>query len=83
MKKAKEILKVFALFLACCAWVVGTIGGFGYALCSQAYFIGVCVLVTGVLAFPEVKTLVKKMSSYNVNAEKKEESSAEEVKKNN
>lgn len=85
MEKAKAILKQFGYFLAVCAWVVGTIGGFGYSCYSHAYLIAVCVLVTGCLAFPTVKGIFAKQGTYNVNAhaeeeEKKEESNEEETK---
>ena len=51
MDTFKKILKFFGLF----AYVVGSIGGFGYAMYSKAYFIGVCVVVLAAMAFPTAK----------------------------
>lgn len=47
----KKLLSFFAL----CAYVMGVIGGIGYACYSHAYLIALCVGITGYLAFPKVK----------------------------
>ena len=56
------ITKNFIYFFLLCFWVVGVIGGFGYAMYSNAYFIGVCILVVGAEAFPQVKKWWKKLN---------------------
>lgn len=44
-----------------CAYVVGAIGGFGYAMYCKAYFIAVCVIALAVMAFPTVKSCYNKL----------------------
>lgn len=51
----KAMIKKFGYFFALCAYVVGAIGGFGYALYSKAYFIAVCVVALAAMAFPTAK----------------------------
>ena len=45
----------FLAFFCLCAYVLGAIGGFGYALYSKAYLITVCIVVLAVMAFPKAK----------------------------
>lgn len=54
--KFKGMLYTFIIAL----YILGTIGGFGYALYCGAYLIGLAVLAVAVLAFPTVKKLWKK-----------------------
>ena len=56
------MVKMILYFLAIFAYIVGTIGGFGYAMYCKAYFIGICVLVLGVMAFPTAKSFFKKLT---------------------
>ena len=56
-------MRQFILFALVCMWFVGTVGGFGYACYSKAYFIGVCVAVVGAIAFPQVKRWYKELMS--------------------
>ena len=49
------MVSVFLLF----AYLVGAIGGCGYALYSKAWFVAVCILVLAVMALPTVVALVK------------------------
>ncbi len=42
-------------FAGLCAYVVGAIGGFGYAMYCKAYFIAVCVAALAAMAFPTAK----------------------------
>lgn len=50
------MLKKFGYLFGICAYAVGAIGGFGYALYNKAYFIAACVM-----AFPTVKSLFNKL----------------------
>ena len=40
-----------------CLWLLGSIGGFGYAMYNRAYVVAVGVLAIAVLAFFEVKRI--------------------------
>ena len=51
----EKMVSVFLLF----AYLVGAIGGCGYALYSRAWFVAVCILVLAVMALPTVVALVK------------------------
>lgn len=42
-------------FFGLCAYVLGAIGGLGYALYSKAYLIAVCIVVLAIMAFPKAK----------------------------
>ena len=55
----KKILNFFGLF----AYVVGSIGGFGYAIYAKAYFIAVCVAVLAGMAFPTAKEWFKSLTA--------------------
>ena len=55
-------MKKFLYFLAVCAYLLGSIGGFGYAMYCKAYVIAVAVIILAALAFPTVKKIVGKMS---------------------
>ena len=46
--------KVFS-FIVCCAWVLGTIGGIGYALYGGSWPCAAGCAVNALLAFPTVK----------------------------
>lgn len=52
MEKMVSVLLLFA-------YLVGAIGGCGYALYSRAWFVAVCVLILAVMALPTVIALVK------------------------
>lgn len=45
-------MKKFLQFFEMVAYVVGAIGGFGYALYSRAYLIAICIVILAVMAFP-------------------------------
>ncbi len=47
----KGILYTFVLML----YAMGAVGGFGYAIYSEAYVIAAAVLVLAVMAFPTAK----------------------------
>ena len=53
MEQAKQILRMVILI----AYVMGAIGGTGYALYCRAYVIAIAVVVLAVLAFPVVKKI--------------------------
>ena len=55
MKKVGYLLLLFL-------WVMGGIGGAGYAIYSGAWPIAIAVVVTAVLAFPQVKEIYRKLS---------------------
>lgn len=48
-------LKGLLQFITLALYVLGAIGGFGYACYSGAYLIAVAVLVLAVMAFPTAK----------------------------
>ena len=54
-------MKKITSFAGLCAYVVGVIGGIGYACYSHAWFIAACVGVLGVLAFPKAKEFVEEL----------------------
>lgn len=47
----KNIFNLFGI----AAWVLGTFGGFGYAIYSKAYLVAIAVAILGAMAFPTVK----------------------------
>ena len=54
--------KVLAFFIII-AYILGTIGGFGYALYGGSWPIAIAIIVLGVLAFPKVKEAFKTLTS--------------------
>lgn len=52
-------LKGLLQFITLALYVLGAIGGFGYACYSGAYLIAVAVLVLSVMAFPTAKRILK------------------------
>lgn len=48
-------MKKFSYLFGLCAYVVGAIGGMGYALYNKAYFIAICVAVLAWMGFPIAK----------------------------
>ena len=44
------------------AYIVGAIGGCGYALYSKAWFVAICVLILAVMALPTVVALVRRLT---------------------
>lgn len=47
--------KGLKFLLLLCAYVLGAVGGFGYAMHNKAYLIGVSVILLSLMAFPTVK----------------------------
>ena len=56
-------MKKFVDFFGTCAYVVGSIGGFGLAVASGNYFIAACVLALSIMAFPTAKEMVKDLNN--------------------
>lgn len=54
-------MRKFYCFFALCAYVVGAIGGFGFAMYSRAYFIAACVVALAVMAFPKARDFFKEL----------------------
>lgn len=52
-------LKGLLQFITLALYVLGAIGGFGYACYSGAYLIAVAVLVLAVMAFPTAKRIFR------------------------
>ena len=49
------MIKKFGYFFGLCAYGLGSIGGFGYAIYSKAYLIAACIVVLAVMAFPTAR----------------------------
>ena len=56
-----EKYKGFIYFLLICLYILGTIGGIGYACYNHAYLIAVGVAAVAAMAFPYIKGVFKKM----------------------
>lgn len=56
-----EKYKGFICFLQICLYILGTIGGIGYACYNHAYLIAVGVAAVAAMAFPYIKGKFKKM----------------------
>ena len=52
------VKKYFAL-LVLCLYVLGAVGGFGYAMYQGAYLISVAVVVLALMAFPTARSYYK------------------------
>lgn len=56
-----EKYKGFIYFLLICLYILGAIGGIGYACYNHAYLIAVGVAAVAAMAFPYIKGKLKKM----------------------
>ena len=56
-----EKYKGFICFALICLYILGTIGGIGYACYNHAYLIAVGVAAVAAMAFPYIKGVFKKM----------------------
>lgn len=56
-----EKYKGFIYFALICLYILGTIGGIGYACYNHAYLIAVGVAAVALMAFPYIKGVFKKM----------------------
>jgi hypothetical protein len=57
-----EKYKGFIHFALICLYILGTIGGIGYACYNHAYLIAVGVAAVALMAFPYIKVVFKKMA---------------------
>ena len=55
--------KQFISFLGICAYVMGTIGGFGFSAWGGSWPVAIAVLILAVMAFPTAKQLWKNLNS--------------------
>lgn len=53
------MIKKIGYFFGICAYALGAIGGFGYAIYCKAYLIAVAVLVLAAMAFSTLKKFFK------------------------
>ena len=58
--------KKFYCFFVIAAWVLGTVGGFGWAVFNHAWLIALAVLALGAMAFPYVRDTFKKYGTSKV-----------------
>lgn len=57
-----EKYKGFIYFALICLYILGTIGGIGYACCNHAYLIAVGVAVVALMALPQVVKYFKALT---------------------
>lgn len=57
----RTMKQMIFFFLGFCLYVLGVVGGTGYALYCHAYLIAAGVVVTGLLAWPTVNKYRKKL----------------------
>lgn len=55
--------KYFVAFFWLAVYLLGVIGGVGYAAYSGAWVIAICVIMLGVMAFPKAKEAFKVLSN--------------------
>lgn len=56
-----ETLKKLGSFFGGAAWLLGTIGGFGYCVYIKQWPIAVAILILGGMAFPTLKRFIKNL----------------------
>lgn len=62
-KNKIKMKKYFVAFFWLAVYLLGVIGGVGYAAYSGAWVIAVCAALLGVMAFPKVKEAFKMLSN--------------------
>ena len=55
-------IKKFGYFFGICAYALGSLGGFGYAIYCKAYLIAVAIIVLAAMAFPTLKKFFNKLT---------------------
>lgn len=55
----KKLLNFFGFF----AYIIGAVGGFGYALYCKAWVISICIVALAVMAFPTFKKFWNELNS--------------------
>lgn len=63
-------MKKFLSFFCLVAYVVGAIGGFGFAAWGGSWFVAICVAVLAAMAFPFAKERFKDLTSTNMSISK-------------
>ena len=61
-KNESNMKKYFVALLWLIVYLVGLVGGVGYAAYSGAWVIAICVVLLGVMAFPKAKEAFKVLS---------------------
>lgn len=56
-----EKYKGFIYFALICLYILGAIGGIGFAYYNHAYLIAIGVAIVALMAFPYIKGVFKKM----------------------
>jgi hypothetical protein len=56
------MFKKILSFLELCAWVVGTLGGFGWCAFNHAWLIALCIVALAVMAFPCARQAFKELA---------------------
>lgn len=56
------MIKKFGYFFGICAYALGSLGGFGYAIYCKAYLIAVVIIVLAAMAFPTLKKFFNKLT---------------------
>ena len=56
-----KTINKYLIFIEICAYFLGAIGGFGWALYEKSYVCAVGVVILAVMAFPELKNAIKKL----------------------
>jgi len=57
----KDDLAKMVMFLLCCLYVVGTVGGFFYLLLAKEYVMAIGIVVLAFMAWPTEVNYVKKL----------------------
>ena len=55
-------MRKFMCFIALFLYIMGTIGGIGYCIYSNAYVIAIAVAVLSVMAFPTAQNMFKNLT---------------------
>lgn len=56
------MIKRFCYFFALCAYALGALGGFGYAMYGRSRLVGVSVAVLAAMAFPTARKFFRKLA---------------------
>lgn len=56
------MIKKIGYFFSICAYALGAIGGFGYAIYCKAYLIAIAIVVLAAMAFPILKKFFNKLT---------------------
>lgn len=56
-------MKKLIYFFCILFYMVGALGGFGYACYLHKYFIALCIVILAIMAWPQVKKFYNKLNS--------------------